>query len=168
MIVVVVLVAVAVPAARAMAMMMVGPTTATPHHRTMSETKAETTEIQFTTRTRTRMERSICKLATLALARLVVLALGPPVPTTQPRQTRVRMIPSRTRIRILSRTPKRVRSAHRGDLRLVLNTDGDGVGSAGSMRAVTVTARAIMALITKSGRSAGQNKRLHTDTDARE
>jgi len=73
----------------------VGPTTATPHHRTTDETKAGTKiEIEFTTRTRMRMERSILSPATHI----------------------------RSRSRNLLRTPKPVESARRGVPRLVRST----------------------------------------------
>jgi len=84
----------------AVAMMVVPrPGTATPHHRTTNETATATereAEAEYTTRTRMQTERPIRMPATLA----------------------------RTRTRILSRTPKRVESAHRGVLRLVQSAGG--------------------------------------------
>jgi hypothetical protein len=95
--------------------MMVKPTIATPHHRTTNETTKTETEIEFTTRKRMRMERSIPKLAR-----------------------------TRTRTRILSRTPKLVGSAHRGVLRPV------PVGSVGAGRVIMVLAQVVGGALDKT------------------
>jgi hypothetical protein len=123
--------------ALALATIMVKPTIAMPHHRTTAgneTTKTEIVEIEFTTRERMRMwtERSIPELA----------------------QTR-----TRTRTRILSRTPKLAGSAHRGVLRPA-PLRSVSAGSAG-MRAGR---GAIVALALVEGGALDKTKRLHTDT----
>jgi hypothetical protein len=101
MLVVVVAVVATRAAVLAAAAMMVGPRTSTRHRQIMNETATEIEgRAEFTTRTGMRTERQIREPLAAALAR--------------------------TRSPMISRTPKRVESAHRGVLRLVQSA---GVGS---------------------------------------